>query len=95
MSRDLGENDDCRPCGRYETGALTMSCETEVTIAVHLSAEAAAQLAQFCKRSTFDTFYEYTEAHLTADERKRRAYQMISGVGAVQAGLAEAGFGPR
>lgn len=56
---------------------------------------AAFQLAQFCKRSTFNTFYEMTEAHLDHDERKTRAYQMIAGIEAVQRALSEAGFTPR
>ena len=41
-----------------------------VTITATLSNQAVArQLAQFCKRSTFDTFYNMTEAHLSHDER--------------------------
>lgn len=67
-----------------------------VTFSVTVSDEDVAyQLAQFCKRSTFNDFYDYTEAHLDQDERKRRAYQMIAGIEAVQAGLREAGYAPR
>jgi hypothetical protein len=67
-----------------------------VTFTVTVSDEDAAwQLAQFCKRSTYSDFYDHTEAHLDPEERKRRAYQMIHGIDAVTAGLREAGFSPR
>ena len=68
---------------------------TEVTISVTMTAEVATQFAQFCKRSTFNTFYQCTEAHLPVDERNKRAYQMTSGLEAVQCKLAEAGYSPR
>lgn len=66
-----------------------------ITITVELTPNVALQLAQFAKRSTYETFYHFTEAHLPADERRRRAYLMISGIEAVGAALAEAGFAPR
>jgi hypothetical protein len=63
---------------------------SDVKITATLQNEDVAwQLAQFCKRSTFDQFYDLTE------ERKRRAYQMIAGIEAVQRALSEAGFEPR
>jgi hypothetical protein len=67
-------------------------------IAIHATlpnASVALQLAQFCKRSTFDSFYSLTEAHLSHQERSELAYQMIEGVTAVARGLADAGFSPR
>jgi hypothetical protein len=66
-----------------------------VTISVQLDEDVAHQLAQFCKRSTFDTFYSFTEAHLPHDERQQRAYQMIAGITLVQRALASAGHAPR
>lgn len=67
----------------------------DITIAVTMNEDVALQLAQFCKRSTFDQFFDLTEAHLSVEERTRRAYQMISGVEAVQGALSECGFAPR
>lgn len=64
-------------------------------ITVELDDDVAEQLAQFCKRSTFDTFLELTEAHLSIEERGRRAYMMICGINRIQAALAEAGHAPR
>lgn len=73
-----------------------MNHPSPVTLSVTIASPAVAkQLAQFCKRSTFDTFYEMTEAHLSHEERKDLAYQMISGIEAVQRSLSEAGFSPR
>ena len=65
------------------------------TITIEIDDAVAAQLAQFCKRSTFNTFYEYTEPHLADHERDQRAYQMIAGIECVQGALAQAGFAPR
>ena len=67
----------------------------DITITASLQPEIARQLAQFCKRSTFDQFYQLTEAHLSHDERKERAYQMIAGIDAVARALADVGFSPR
>ena len=72
-----------------------MDNEKTITIKADLSEEVAMQLAQFCKRSTFDMFFDLTEAHLDYEERKRRAYQMIAGIEAVQSALDDAGFSPR
>ena len=69
--------------------------DQNIQITVSLPADVAHQLAQFAKRSTFNTFYEFTEAHLSDDERKTRAYQMIDGIEAVGAALADAGHAPR
>ena len=66
-----------------------------VTVTATMRPEAAFQLAQFAKRSTFDTFYRFTEAHLSNDERTARAYQMIAGIEAVGRALADAGYAPR
>lgn len=55
----------------------------------------AWQLAQFCKRSSFEAFYALTEPHFSHDERRELAYQMIAGINAVAKGLADAGFDPR
>jgi predicted transcriptional regulator len=66
-----------------------------VTITVELDDDVAAQLAQFCKRSTFDTFFDFTEAHLTYEERRERAYKMINGIERIQAALAKVGHAPR
>ena len=72
-----------------------MSYQQPVTIDVTMADEVAGQLAQFCKRSTFNIFYDLTEAHLPHEERQRRAYLMIAGIEAVQGALAEAGHAPR
>ena len=70
--------------------------EEPVTLSVELPNEDVAwQLAQFCKRSTFDQFLELTKAHLSDDERKHRAYQMIHGINAVAQALEKQGFAPR
>jgi hypothetical protein len=66
-----------------------------VTITASVDPAVAMQLAQFCKRSTFDTFFDFTEAHLTYEERRTRAYQMIAGIEAVSRSLAESGYSPR
>jgi len=66
-----------------------------VNISLSIPDEVAHQLAQFAKRATFNTFYEFTEAHLPDAQRKERAYQMIAGIEAVGAALAEAGHAPR
>jgi hypothetical protein len=67
----------------------------DITITATMNEEVALQLAQFCKRSTFDQFFDLTEAHLDHEERTRRAYQMIAGIEAVQRALDQSGFAPR
>lgn len=69
--------------------------QQDVQITISIPAGVAHQLAQFAKRSTFNTFYEFTEAHLSDEERKTRAYQMIAGIEAIGAALADAGHAPR
>lgn len=69
--------------------------DDDITITAALAPEVALQLAQFCKRSTFDQFLALTEAHLPAEERATRAHQMIAGIDAVSRALAEAGYAPR
>jgi hypothetical protein len=67
----------------------------EIEIKVSMPADVAYQLAQFCKRSYFDIFYNLTEGHLSSEERHRRAYAMIAGIEAVGASLAEREVAPR
>jgi hypothetical protein len=66
-----------------------------IDINVSLDQNVAWQLAQFCKRSTFDQFYDRTEAHLSHEERKRRAYQMIAGIEQIAQALSGKGVSPR
>lgn len=66
-----------------------------VTISATMDDDVAWELAQFCKRSTFHTFYDFTEAHLSHDERTALAYRMIRGIEAVQHALAKQGYEPR
>lgn len=66
-----------------------------VTITATMDDDCAWELAQFCKRSTFHTFYDFTEAHLPHDERTALAYRMIRGIEAVQLGLSKQGYNPR
>ena len=75
--------------------AAQIAADTPIAISVSLTPEVAYQLAQFAKRSTFATFYEFTEAHLPDEERKKLAYQMIAGIDAVAKGLADVGYAPR
>lgn len=66
-----------------------------VRFCVELDEEVAWELAQFIKRSCFGTYHELTEAHLSEEERNRRAYLMIAGVNEIQKALSEAGVSPR
>jgi hypothetical protein len=68
---------------------------TYIPIQATLEHDVAWELAQFCKRSTFQTFYDYTEAHLPDQERTALAYRMIAGIEAIQTALAHAGVEPR
>jgi len=68
---------------------------TDITITVTVDEQVAIQLAQFYKRSTFNEFYDLTEAHLSNDERQRSAHQMIAGIEAVQGASSEIGIAPR
>lgn len=72
-----------------------MNDDKQVTITASMNADVAHQLAQFCKRVGFATAFDYTEAHLSQDERNTRAYQMLAGLDAVAAGLRDADFAPR
>ena len=71
------------------------SSSADVHITASLNKRVANDLAQFCKRSTFDTFFELTDAHLSHEERTEMAHRMISGIDAISRGLAEKGFAPR
>jgi hypothetical protein len=44
-----------------------------VTITAILTPEVEHQLAQFVKRSAFNTYYEFTDAHLSHEEPKAQA----------------------
>ena len=66
-----------------------------ITITLELNEDVAWQLAQFCKRSSFDVFFELTEQHLPYEERRERAYKMIAGIEKVAAALSTAGIEPR
>ncbi len=57
-------------------------------LSIELSEEQAEALAQFCKRSTFDTFRDRAQ---TEDE----AYLMRDAMAVIQRQLNEAGYGPR
>lgn len=59
------------------------------------NADVAWQLAQFCKRMNLSRAIEFTEGHLSHDDRQRDAYLMLDGIEAVQRGLLSAGFSPR
>lgn len=74
-----------------------MSEETPVlvTITATMNEDVAWQLAQFCKRSTFNEFYDRTEEHLPREERTKRAYHMIAGIDAIAAALEREGHKPR
>lgn len=69
--------------------------EANITITTELEPEVAYQLAQFCKRSCFNDFYDLTEAHLSVEERKERAYKMIAGINSIAKSLSEQGIAPR
>ncbi|MCL6484898.1 DUF7706 family protein [Janthinobacterium lividum] len=72
-----------------------VAADTPVEITVNMHPAVAYQLAQFAKRSTYSMFYEFTEAHLSEEERMTLAYQMLNGITAVGAALADAGYAPR
>lgn len=59
------------------------------------SDEVAWQLAQLCKRISFQDCYELTEAHLEKEERNDRTYKMLAGMDAVALALKERGVAPR
>lgn len=69
--------------------------ENSVPITATMNKDVAYQLAQFCKRVSFSACFDLTEAHLSEDERTKKAYQMIAGLDAVAAGLEKEGFAPR
>ncbi len=64
-------------------------------ISIELEPQMAEQLAQFCKRCSHDTFMPFTEAHLPANERTERAYQMMFGIDAVGNALRDEGYAQR
>lgn len=66
-----------------------------ITLQVEIPKDSAYQLAQFCKRLAHSHCYDLTEAHLSHDERKARAYQMLAGIEALREALAKAGYAPR
>lgn len=78
-----------------ESSDTTDSSDQQVTITVSLPEAAAWEFAQFCKRSTFTTFFEHTEAHLSREARTAKAYQMIAGIERIMSALRTAGIAPR
>ncbi|MFY7940042.1 MAG: DUF7706 family protein [Burkholderiaceae bacterium] len=72
-----------------------MADEKQITITATVNPRVAYQLAQFCKRVGFSTAFDYTEGHLSVDERNTLAYQMLAGLDAVAAGLRDVGISPR
>jgi hypothetical protein len=72
-----------------------MDDDQQITITATMNLSVAYQLAQFCKRVGFSTAFEYTEAHLSKDERNTRAYQMLAGLDAIAAALRDADIAPR
>jgi cytochrome c len=59
-----------------------------ITIQAQLTDQEAWDLAQFIKRSTFDTY-----RNCAVDQEE--AYRMLSAAARVQAALREAGYAPR
>ena len=81
-----------------------MSSPKIVRINVELTSDEALQLAQFCKRSYFDQYYELSEPGPSRDiqpgtqgdpHRRNQAYTMIHAIGKVGEALAEKGYAPR
>lgn len=90
-----GFQTDVRNAPRSMTELASAAADAPVTITASMPPEVALQFAQFAKRSTYNTFYEFTEAHLHPEERRARAYQMIAGMEAIGRALAAAGYSPR
>lgn len=67
----------------------------EIDLVVTIDRRAAWELAQFAKRLGFQTCYDLTEAHLSDEERRDKAYLMIHGIDVMARALASAGFAPR
>lgn len=65
-----------------------MENEKTVTVTIELSSKEAMALAQFCKRSRFETFHECAVG-------KDEAYVMIDSINKVKSSLREEGFSPR
>jgi len=61
---------------------------TTIKIVIELPEDQAEALAQFCKRATFETFYDRAK---NEDE----AYLMINGMSKLRESLAGAGYEPR
>jgi len=68
---------------------------SDIELVVTIDRRTAWELAQFAKRLGFQACYELTEAHLSQDERRDKAYLMIHGMDLVARALACAGFAPR
>lgn len=67
----------------------------EITLVLTIDRRTAWELAQFAKRLGFQACYEVTEAHLTYEERRDKAYLMIRGIDLIARALSSAGFAPR
>jgi len=71
-----------------------MTHEVQITVTL-ANPDQALQLAQFCKRVSYSAAHELTEAHLSEDERRTRAYLMLGGLDALARALADIGISPR
>lgn len=67
----------------------------EIDLVLTIDRRTAWELAQFAKRLGFQTCYELTEAHLSHEERRDKAYLMIHGMDLVARALDHAGIAPR
>jgi len=67
----------------------------EIDLVVTIDRRTAWELAQFAKRLGFQACYDLTEAHLSQDERRDKAYLMIHGMDLVARALSHAGIAPR
>lgn len=56
------------------------------------NAEQAAYLHMFLRRCGFEEFYARTEPHLSAADRKERAYHMVHAAAKVEQALGDAGI---
>ena len=65
-----------------------MNADEKVTLTLELDQNVAWELAQFCKRTSYQ---DCAERSTSEDE----AYLMMDGVNAVMRGLAESGINPR
>jgi hypothetical protein len=67
----------------------------KVVCQLEIDQEAAAALALFLKRLTFDDWHEKTDPSRNSEDRIDHAYWMRKGCVAVERSLADQGFSPR